>query len=332
MAQALHFTTVGIPPEQGLRAYQTAVNLHEITIDDPAVFAVEAWAWRVGPMVLTRSRVSDMRLTRSVQQIRADGVDHYSITSCQFGSSWGTAGARPFRADADNVVFLDLAQPVDIANEPSEVIILMFPRDWLDEIMEPFDMHGLTVPGAFGQILNDYLVSLTSNAASLEASEDETVARATRHLIAACVSSLRSSDVAAPRPAGVLAKAKRVIAERLANDLNTEDIAQAVGASRTSLYRAFEPLGGVQTYIRRRRLSLAHVMLSDARETRSLSEIAFCAGFASSSSLSRHFRAQYGYTPSAVRGGVRRLAQRPTEVAKIPEMTFAAWKRSMRHE
>ena len=73
---------------------------------------------------------------------------------------------------------------------------------------------------------------------------------------------------------------------------------RAVGASRSQLYRAFEPVGGVATAIQEERLKAAWRALSKDAGTRSVREIAETVGMFDPSSFSRTFRRTFGMTPT----------------------------------
>lgn len=97
--------------------------------------------------------------------------------------------------------------------------------------------------------------------------------------------------------------ATRLIDERLMDpDLDAASLMQALGLSRSSLYRAFQAVGGVNAYIRQRRLQLARDVLAARTGPRpTVGEVAQSHGFASDSHFSRAFRAAFGHSPGALR-------------------------------
>ena len=84
--------------------------------------------------------------------------------------------------------------------------------------------------------------------------------------------------------------------------LDAEQVAARFALSRATLYRLFEPFGGVAGYIRARRLRRAFFALR-ARELANLriSDIAQRCGFASMATFTRTFNNAYGVTPAALR-------------------------------
>ena len=98
-----------------------------------------------------------------------------------------------------------------------------------------------------------------------------------------------------------MVEAARLVEARLLDpELCADTLMVALGLSRSSLYRAFRPVGGVQAYIRQRRLENARDVLAarvGARPT--VGEVAHTHGFASDSHFSRAFRKTFGYPPGS---------------------------------
>lgn len=87
-------------------------------------------------------------------------------------------------------------------------------------------------------------------------------------------------------------------------DLNISDLADYVGTSRATLYRAFEGLGGVAGYITFVRLEKARALIGlGTLDKGGLSAIAYMCGFSSPVQLSRAFKRVYGISPTQLGGG-----------------------------
>ncbi len=93
-------------------------------------------------------------------------------------------------------------------------------------------------------------------------------------------------------------RALQYIHENIAKvDLNVKEIAQYACTSRSNLYRAFELLGGVSSYVTNTRVELAHRMIGNSQDRENLSRIAFSCGFSSSSQLRRAYKKRFGRSP-----------------------------------
>ena len=81
-------------------------------------------------------------------------------------------------------------------------------------------------------------------------------------------------------------------------------VANALGCSRATLYRAFSPIGGVAALIRSERLRACLADMAAPRKSGpplTLGEIAMRRGFESDAQFSRAFKAEFGLTPSDAR-------------------------------
>lgn len=112
-----------------------------------------------------------------------------------------------------------------------------------------------------------------------------------------------------PRPATpystilTLAPVKLWIEAHLAEALSAERIAAQCGISTRHLNRLFErEETSLMRYVWQRRLSRCHRELADPAQCgRSITELAFAAGFNDLSHFSRSYKAHYGRAPSDTR-------------------------------
>ena len=162
------------------------------------------------------------------------------------------------------------------------------------------------------------------------------IAQATTDMIGACFRSTAAS-VARARPvleATLLDRLQAHIETMLGSpSLGPDMLCQAFGLSRSALYRLFEPLGGVATYIQARRLARAYVELANpGKAPRKIYDIAYRWGFVSEYTSSRAFRRAFDLTPGEVRAGVgtdRALAAAaPTDTSGA--RAYEEWLRTLR--
>ena len=113
----------------------------------------------------------------------------------------------------------------------------------------------------------------------------------------------REGDVATPPPLATFVTIRRYIDRNLAaSDLGANSIAAEFNLSRASLYRLFEPIGGIAKYIRKVRLSRAFQEITATElSNRRIGHIAYSLGFMSVSAFSRIFHEVYGITPGEAR-------------------------------
>lgn len=82
-------------------------------------------------------------------------------------------------------------------------------------------------------------------------------------------------------------------------DLSVDELMAYLGVSRSTLYRAFESLGGVSGYITFLRIEKARALIGNGTaDTAGLSAIAYSCGFVDSNAMNRAFKRNYGISPT----------------------------------
>jgi AraC-like DNA-binding protein len=124
-------------------------------------------------------------------------------------------------------------------------------------------------------------------------------------VIAACFRPTAESleRTRAPIAVATTSHIKRYIEQHLASpELSPASICAAFGLSRATLYRLFEPLGGIASSIRERRLARTYAeLIHPANQHRRISDIAFDWGFTNGAHFSRNFRRAFDMAPSELR-------------------------------
>ncbi len=302
MIPALHFESAAFPAERQFAEWARMLMAHDATAPSPqAGFPVVSDGFQVGPIMISHGHIPPVRLVRNSRRLKADGVDNYFILMLLGGRWSGDMGTGPVEMAAGEVVVMDMTGPIDAVAEASESIIVILPRQMLDEAVAPFAMHGLMLTDtALGRIFADFLAALVRRLPETPAAEAETLGLMLRDTLAAALNATRQS-LRMPADLPLLGKAKRHIEANLANPFDAAAMAKALGTSRATLYRLFALAGGLGVYIARRRLNRAHQLLNRPDEQRTVGEIAFATGFNSPSHFSRAFRVEYGYTAGALR-------------------------------
>lgn len=265
----------------------------------------EGRGYLVGGMTLSLRNHTAHTLVRGREQIRATQLDHYGVlmATTPGGIDLDFDGRR-MHVDAGRPVLVDLARPGKGHYGAGGDITLFLSRDALDALLpRPFDLHGVTLGGAAGQIFAQYLLSLLGNARSMRQGDGGHATLATLHLLAAALApSYESLGLARDTIEQALhRKAQRLIEAQLSNpELGATQLCAELGVSRSSVYRVFEPYGGIKAYINERRLANCHAVIASATQRIYMAQLADQHGFRSGAEFSRAFRRHFGYTPSDV--------------------------------
>lgn len=272
-------------------------------------FAAAAKAFHLGEMVLVNARFERQSLVRTSRQVRTDWLDHFLVQYYRRGGHVGHTETGGMKVTAGTVSVVDLGQPLQTRSTDAECVSLVVPRDVMTALLPGADaLHGQVLEGACSALLGDHLSSLERRLPAMPAADAPDLARATGHLVAAC---LRSTDGTSQRPRAhvdelMLARARRFVeawidAPPCDRELTADDICCATGTSRSRLYVLFKPQGGVRRYVQGRRLARLHSALADPGERASIMVLAERHGFSSHAHLCRLFRRRYGYSPGELR-------------------------------
>lgn len=300
------FDTAALPEGRGREIWEESQSRFYDFQDQGAAesFSAHIHVWNINGLILTDGEFSGDRLLRTMRRARSDGFDHYTFLLHRRGEWTADDGERQLSSAPGTVCSIDFARPVLTEVADNDSVTLTLPRDLLDEVLPPFDLHCLSLDGVRGSMLYDFLLSLPPRVGQTNGPDAPHLAQAIRHMVAACLSPSRDAAARAQSQIDgvqLYRGRKQIDAHLHVSDWGAEQLAAALRLSRSTLYRIFAPYGGVAQCIRERRLARAHIMLADRNERRGVGEIALLCGFQNDSSFSRAFRQAFGYSPREAR-------------------------------
>ena len=122
--------------------------------------------------------------------------------------------------------------------------------------------------------------------------------------------SVREAGFGDRRKASLLDRLLEHVDANLADDMDAIGLCEALRCSRSALYRATSPVGGVSSLINERRLAAVRSRLHNRDEPRTVAELALAHGFPDAASFSRSFKKRYGATATDMRRNSRAEAMR----------------------
>lgn len=291
-----------LSPAERLETWRQAVGaVFDLEGVEAATFDCGMRSWNLGSLVLGQFWSTGNRFVRNRAKVAQSGLDHYLVQILTSGASTVRAGAPEGDWPLHSVRMLDMTREIETEARAFSNLTLILPRSALEPLLgAPFDLHGLTLASGSSPaaVLGGFMRTLADRADGLSAAEAEAMGQGAAALVASCFG---PSAAGRDRARGVGAVANRAVVQawietRLGDpSLDAEAIAAQFGLSRATLYRLFEPLGGVAAYVRERRLDRAFRALRAAgAEPSRVSRIAAETGFRNLSSFSRDFRARFG--------------------------------------
>lgn len=289
----------------------------------PANMAGAIWARADGGFVLSGARTGPIRLIRSIDTIRRSKAEGFAVRLALSGGISGRVGDKTLDCSVGDVVFIDLLQTLDIQTEigadggEASDIVLWIPRQkMLALVSDESALHGLIAPGASpaGQMIGANLRLLGQLAGQASSREFEALIAGLVQLIVKAIAPLRGATRGTSLTS--LVTIRRYIEQNLQSPgLSADGLAKTFGLSRASLYRLFEPVGGIAGQIRKARLNRAYqeIVAMDLANQR-IAPIAYRQGFKNLSAFNRLFKATYGLSP----GEARAQALAASDVASAP--------------
>ncbi|WP_261937068.1 helix-turn-helix domain-containing protein [Sphingomonas bisphenolicum] len=301
-------STDDVSAEMAFAAFKQSVqDVFAISRRSDDDYRLDLIAWHLGTIMLGTFRSSALAFDRSPALVASSGLDHFLVQLYVEGGFTGVAGDRPVTVGGGDIVIFDLAQTLQTQANDFSNITLLIPRAFFDPTNGRIDgLHGLVLPagGAITGMLASYMIALAERTTALGADEADVAAKSTVALITNLLSASNRQNLSTatftPSP---ISRLTTEIDRRLRDpDLDADMLAASLGMSRASLYRAFDTMGGIADYIRRRRLTIAAMALTiPENRRRKISEIAFECGFSSESAFNRAFKAAFGMPPSQAR-------------------------------
>jgi len=205
---------------------------------------------------------------------------------------------RPVETIDSGLVILDISQFGDLTLRiMGDVCFFLLSKSELELSISSQSIHGFRLSAEDGSVaLFRVLDVLEKELPFVEHSQLKIFKYAVQGAIIGDISNrinLRSARKS------LLSRIKEYINKNYFNQkLSVKSITNEFQISRSHLYRLFNKTGGVQEYIRKRRLERLHNdLLRNGINVKTLKAMAYDYGFSSGHSLKRYFHDEYGFDP-----------------------------------
>jgi AraC-like DNA-binding protein len=278
----------------------------EVRFSDQASVHSSIAACSVHDLTLALLKSSPAHYARTSQT-----VTHSKASGCVLvqlilqGTLYADFGQESADLARGDVFFADMAATCDAWMDDCESLHLIIPRNYLHNVARVVHGRMIRRDSLDGRMLRDHLARC---AAVLRAKDVDGVvhmAHAAVDLVLQCLSDGHgvTGDDDFPQ------ESKQVILEYIEQNLgsqglNADQLSTQFAVSRAKLYRLFAEFGGVQHFIRDRRLDAVLRDLCKQSDL-SIAEAARRYGFSNDRQFQRAFRARFGVTARDARTGWR---------------------------
>lgn len=273
-----------------------------VALPDPseeARFTLSTRTYPTPRAVLMRCQGTAFIMTRGPALV-ARGVDQVLIMLQGEGACDTVCGERRGRIEPGDVAIFDYARPFHSVVSDYVNLMVILARESVPAALLATEPHGLVFPRESGaaRLIGAAMQEFYAQADHLTVSEAEAAIEGIAALTTACARARLADDEADHVKSRRRAALDYVDAHLGNGQLGPDEIAEAAHVSRASLYRLLAAEGGIRAVVLKRRLDQAlRLLLADNNDERSLTDVAECCGFGSTSQFSRAFRARFGVPP-----------------------------------
>ena len=319
------FSTEGMTPRAAFDLYHSVFAAGAEARRESERFKATLTARPFVRMVIHERWLHDVRHVREAPQVRRTDFSHLTLTLCLAGRVTGRSGDAALAIGPGEMLLLDLRYPATLLMSAAHVLTVAVAREVVEAAVgDATRFHARVFDAAATAPLLRYLSDLLRAPGPPPPAAPPPYQMVSDHL-AAMVSD------AADRPARRL-KGQRLLLAHGAIEAGLDDpdfgagtLARQLGISRASLYRLFEPLGGVDRHLTARRIGRLTRMLADPGEHASFATLVERAGWASESHASRVFLERIGERPGAFRRRFGTLS-----AAELAAVTMRSWSNELR--
>ena len=301
-------STAGIEPDSAFDYWRsTALECLAVApVEDVGQFSAQRLRVVTSLGTLFHTHSSPIVVERQIQDIRRDGSNDVSLSLVLGGRGHHEQGNRGGVVERGGIGIVTLDRPfISGASETYEEMRLHISRStFLAHVGSPKEVAGRTFTGSgLSELLAVYLRSFAGSVERMSAAEAAHAFEGALYLVRGVVNlgaTVPSQDLSKTAVRSlVLAYMQRRLHDP---SLDPAAISAALRISRTRIYIAFAPNGGVAAAIRDARLDLVLRRLgSQAWDGEPIASIARASGFRDGGVFSRAFRRRYGLSARAFR-------------------------------
>jgi len=310
------FSVDGVAPDHKARFWSDAITSVFFPLNanprEPGRFGANLCNWNLGDVSLTRIRSGSIEYFRERAHLLADKEEHLLITfnglsEVHFEQDRLSLTCRPRQ------FFIEMAHLPYVFSQlaPNDLWVLRIKASllrWHVGSVERFVPYAFDAEQGVGALLFDLLRLTPQRLDEAACGDPGRIGASIVELLALTLEQderVLASDHSSIQTAH-LVRIGRHIRRRLSDPaLSPDGIAAACGISTRYLHQLFRASGtSVRQWIREQRLLACDRELRQSGHRSSIAELAYRWGFSDHAQFCRHYRSQFGCTPTEARAGV----------------------------
>lgn len=308
------FDASKLPLKQALAAWHEAMGTsHDVRLHETPEQQLRTCmkGWHLGEAFFGTLETVSQEFRRSRYHIGLGGGDCYCVNFIRDGVFYCPELDR--YAQPGDLILRDKAEPLIYQARPlapgatHHTLGFIIPHRLVDALLTPTDRAGVIILDGrlpLVALLRQYLSALENELPAMTRLQGQAIIAPAVDLLASAVNGAPMEATKYTVNHALVRQIQRHIDFHVKDPtLSAATIAAAFRISVRRLYQLFEPFGGVQAAIRKRRLEHIHAELVDfAQSHRRIQDIAESYGFTQRKTFNTAFRRLYGITPREARG------------------------------
>ena len=192
----LHFDTSNFPETDRFDIWRSGIATHEVTrLDAGAPFEAVVDAWTLGDMVVTHSRIGPVRMARTAEMAKADGLDMIQVVFLKGGTVTFVTDDEPSPRTMrqGELAAFDTRRALVTDGTALDCITCTIARRAFERTGYDPSTHGVIIDGAWGRLVADFLLSFVQQLEEMTVQDAASLSAAFVGLLATVLSA---------RPAG----------------------------------------------------------------------------------------------------------------------------------
>lgn len=253
--------------------------------------------------IISNTSFNSQRFIRNSRWCNIHDPDHILIQLYTEGGYVGHNGSKKMEIRAGDIALLDLGYVLSTNADHSSVISMILPRRAVIDYCGPEGLkHGFIIPreAPVAKLMGGQIRLLWDQIHGLEAAVAEIAIEKIAHTFMDFFKTLQqgNNSIESVDNSEILNSCKVYIENNLNHSqLNADTLCRYFGLSRSSIYRLFQPEGGINSYIQRRRLYRCYKDIA-RRNYDTIGDLADAWGFKDQSYFTRLFKKEFNIKPS----------------------------------
>ncbi|MFB9341792.1 AraC family transcriptional regulator [Aminobacter aganoensis] len=268
---------------------------------DPALFDFHGSSWQLPGAFLHVSGGSAMAMSRTQQVIDERPTPHMVLFMVLSGRVTSNYDGLVQEHEPGDIVVVDYSLPYESQTSGFEAITLTFDKASVPAELQN-NAHGLvlTANDPTGAMLGTQIKALAEHIDGLSVHQGQVTVDGILQFAAAAYATPTTRERRDRR--FLFQRASSTARQSLSDpDFGPDELVNALGVSRSKLFRLFEPYGGVQRWMLAERLRGSLQSILRSTPDHKIAAIARNHGFRSEAHFSRAFHKRYQISPSSVR-------------------------------